>query len=88
MTESETLTIRLSRDIKVQLQELSDSTRRSKSDLASQALTRFIETETEIIAGIKAGLEDVNAGRVVPHAVAVKRLKESIARGASRARAR
>ena len=35
--------------------------------------------EAEIVAGIKAGLADMEAGRLVPHEEAMARLEESIA---------
>ena len=42
-------------------------TRRSKSFLAAEAVSAYVERELEIIEGIRRGMADVEAGRVVPH---------------------
>ena len=42
--------------------------------------------ELAIIEGIRHGLEDMNAGRVVPHAIAMRRLRATIARAARKRR--
>lgn len=67
MTASTTMTIRISPETKEKLERLGDATRRSKSFLAAEAVTAYVERELEIVEGIKRGLADVEAGRVVPH---------------------
>jgi predicted transcriptional regulator len=67
MTKSETVTIRLNAELKEKLNRLAKDTRRSKSFLASEAVTRYVESEAEIVAGIHDGLKDVEAGRVQSH---------------------
>lgn len=65
MSESTTMTIRLSTDTKEKLGRLALDTRRSKSFLAAGAVAAYVEREIEIIDGIRRGLADVAAGRVV-----------------------
>ncbi|MHA6684314.1 CopG family ribbon-helix-helix protein [Mesorhizobium sp. A556] len=67
MAASTTVTIRVSTELNEKLGQLAYGTRRSKSFLAAEAVSAYVERELEIIEGIKRGLEDVDAGRVVPH---------------------
>lgn len=70
-TASTTMTIRLSPDLKEKLGQLAVSSRRSRSFLATEALSAWVERELEITRGIERGLADVKAGRVVSHDEAV-----------------
>ncbi|HET9536142.1 MAG TPA: CopG family ribbon-helix-helix protein [Mesorhizobium sp.] len=67
MTASATMTIRVSLETKEKLDRIAAETRRSKSFLAAEALADYADRELEIIAGIKRGMADAEAGRVVPH---------------------
>ncbi|MGN6269890.1 MAG: CopG family ribbon-helix-helix protein [Sphingomonas sp.] len=67
MNASTTMTIRIPVDIKDKLGRLARGTRRSKSFLAAEAVSAYVERELAIIGGVERGLEDVAAGRVVPH---------------------
>jgi predicted transcriptional regulator len=67
MAASTTLTVRLPKKVKDRLGKLARHTRRTRSYLASEAITSFVEREIEIVEGIHRSLEDVRAGRVVPH---------------------
>jgi len=66
-----TMTIRLSNELKERLGRLALSTRRSKSFLAAEAVSAYVDRELEIIEGIQRGLADVRAGHVVSHADAM-----------------
>ena len=79
MSKTETMTIRVSPQVKSQLELMAQSTQRSMSFLAAQAITRFVATEAEIIDGIKAGLADIEAGRVVSLDEAMARIRATIA---------
>ena len=67
MNASTTMTIRVPVELKEKLERLAQGTRRSRSFLAAEAVTAYVERELEIIEGIQRGLGDVAAGRVVPH---------------------
>jgi predicted transcriptional regulator len=67
MNTSTTMTIRVPVDVKDKLGQLARGTRRSKSFLAAEAVSAYVERELAIINGIERGLDDVVAGRVVPH---------------------
>ncbi len=64
---STTLTVRLPPKLKDRLGELAERTRRTKSFLAGEAIAGYVERELEIVSGIERGLDDMKAGRVVPH---------------------
>ena len=78
MTASTTMTIRVSPETKSKLERIAADTRRSKSFLAAEAVSAYVERELEIIDGIKRGMADVAAGRVIPHAQAVAEMREVI----------
>lgn len=67
MTASTTMTIRVRPDVKEKLDRIASDTQRSKSFLAGEAVAAYVERELEIIDGIKRGMADAAAGRVVPH---------------------
>ena len=78
MPASTTLTIRLTPEVKEQLGRLADTTHRTKSFLAAEAIAKYVARETEIIEGIERGLADIAAGRLVPHDEAMARLEATI----------
>ena len=82
MSTSTTLTVRLSPELKERLGELAERTRRTRSVLAGEAIADYVDRELAIIEGAQRGLEDVRAGRVVPHEEAVRRLRATAARAA------
>ena len=86
MPTSETLTIRLTAEVKDQLGRLADATQRTKSFLAAEAIADYVARESEIISGIERGLADMKAGRLVPHDVAMQRLEATVAKAARKKR--
>jgi len=74
VTASTTMTIRVSPEVKQKLDRIATDTRRSKSFLAGEAVAAYVERELEIIDGIKRGMADAAAGRVVPHDQAMAEL--------------
>ena len=78
MAATETMTIRVSAETKRKLERIADDTRRSKSFLAGEAVTAYVDRELEIIEGIKRGLADVEAGRVVSHDEAMAEIYAAI----------
>jgi predicted transcriptional regulator len=77
---SDTMTIRLSGETKSRLDELAQHTRRTRSFLAGEAITDYVERELAIIAGIHQGMADMEAGRVTPHKQAMQQIRKTIAR--------
>ena len=59
---STTMTVRLEGEIKDRLDRLAESTQRSKSFLASEAIREFIESNEWQIAETRAALKEADAG--------------------------
>ncbi|MBY3042321.1 CopG family ribbon-helix-helix protein [Rhizobium leguminosarum] len=78
MAGSTTMTIRVRPDVKEKLDRIAADTHRSKSFLAGEAVAAYVERELEIIEGIKRGMADAKAGRVIPHEQAVAEMREVI----------
>lgn len=66
MTDT-TITVRVSSELKDKLEHIARATRRSKSFLANEAIARYVETEEEIIAGIEEAIQEIEAGKGIPH---------------------
>lgn len=64
---TETLSIRISPELKDRLDLLAQQTRRSKSYLAAEAIEAYVAIESWQLEKIHKGLEDLEAGRVVSH---------------------
>jgi len=84
MSVSTTMTIRVSPAVKEKLGRLAHDTRRTKSFLAGEAVSAYVDRELEIIDGIHRGLADVRAGRVVPHDQAMAEIEAVIVAAESR----
>jgi predicted transcriptional regulator len=59
---STTMTIRLEDEVKDRLDRLADSTNRSKSYLAAEAIRAFVEINEWQVAEIRAAIEEADAG--------------------------
>ena len=59
---SATMTLRLEDELDVRLDKLAESTRRSKTSLAAEAIREFVENNERQIREIKAAIEEANAG--------------------------
>ena len=75
---STTMTVRLPEATKERLARLAERTRRSRSFLASEAISAYVERELAIIEGVERGLADMEAGRVVPHDEAMRQIRSTI----------
>lgn len=59
------LTLRVKNELKEKLESLAESTQRSKSFLATEALERYIELESWQVAHIKKGMKQAEQGQVL-----------------------
>lgn len=85
MPVSTTMTIRVTPETKQKLERIAADTRRSKSFLAAEAVTAYVDRELEIIGGIKRGLADVEAGRVLPHQQVMAEARQIVAKAKKKA---
>lgn len=59
---STTMTVRLDDDVKQRLEQLAESTQRSKSFLAAEAIRAYVETNEWQIAAIQAAIIEADQG--------------------------
>ena len=85
---STTLTVRLTPELKARLGQLAERTQRTKSFLAGEAIGSYVAREMEIVAGIERGLEEMKAGRVVPHQEVMADIDATIKKAKSKRRKR
>lgn len=64
---STTMTIRLEPEMKVRLDNLAEITHRSKSFLASEAISEYLKMQEWQLAEIKNGIEEADAGELEDH---------------------
>ena len=64
---STTLSVRIDAQTKKRLEALAKRARRSKSFLAAEAITAFVEAESWQLDEIQAGIDELDAGRGVAH---------------------
>jgi predicted transcriptional regulator len=81
-----TVTVRMSKSLRDRLEALSAETRRSKSFLGMEAITQFVETEEEIVLGIKQAQAELKAGLGIAHEDIVAQSKAHLAALSARRR--
>ena len=67
MSDSTTITIRVSKTMKDRLENLAKETKRSKSSLAAEGIGAFVDLEERQIAGIKKALNSIDRGLGATH---------------------
>ena len=72
---TETLSVRIDALTKRRLDALARRSKRSKSFLAAEAITAYVEAEEWQMGEILEGIADVEAGRVVSHERVAKWLR-------------
>lgn len=85
MSGSTTMTIRVTSALKARLGRLAQDTQQSPSNLAAMAVSGYVDRELAIVAGIRRGLDDVEAGRVIGHDDAVRALHAAIDKAGDKA---
>jgi predicted transcriptional regulator len=75
-----TVTVRMSSKDRERLESVAKANQRSKSFVANEAILRFLAEEEAHIAGINAALEEMRAGKGIPHDDAMRQIRSTIAR--------
>ena len=78
MSESTTLTVRLSVETKAQLARLAEHVQRRQGALCVEAITAYVTDQLAIIEAVERGRRDVRAGRVVANDEAFRQLQAVI----------
>jgi RHH-type rel operon transcriptional repressor/antitoxin RelB len=64
---STTFTLRVEADVKNRLEKLAKSTGRSRSFLAAEALSEYLDVNEWQVAGVKKAMGSLDRGEGVPH---------------------
>jgi predicted transcriptional regulator len=67
MTDSTTLTVRLTPEVKQRLESIAQRVRRSKSNLAAEAIEEFLTVQEWQITAIEEGIQAAERGDLIPH---------------------
>jgi predicted transcriptional regulator len=81
MSESTTVTIRVSRELKSKLEALARNTKRSKSFLAAEALATYVDANSWQLGVIRQRLKEADAGGPFVSHDAVARWLDGLAKG-------
>ena len=72
---TETLSVWIHADTKKRLEAISKQSRRSKSFLAAEAITAFVDSEAWQLGEIEDGIAELDSGQTVSHEKVSKWLK-------------
>ena len=67
MSNSTTITVRVAKSVKDRLENLAKETKRSKSSLAAEGISAFVDLEERQIEGIKKALTSIDRGLGIAH---------------------
>lgn len=84
MASSTVITARLDPDTMALVDQVAKAQGRSRAWFAARAIKQAAEAEAELQAFIQVGMDDVDAGRVVPHEEVELLFDEMIARHRAR----
>jgi len=86
MSETTTITVRISAELRGELDRLATLTERSRSYLAAEAIEAYVRSELEIIDGMLEGSADFDAGRYYTTEEVIAATDKIIARNAAKRR--
>jgi len=81
MADTTLISVRVPKDVAKRLRALAQATDRSKSYVAGQAIEEFLTLQEWQVKAIRQGVAEANAGKLIPHDEAVKRLRRWGRRG-------
>ena len=79
------LNIRIAPETLQRLDAIAAATRRTRSFIANEALEAWINREIELIEDLQIGLEEVKAGKGIPHEQAMRQIDAAVEAAAKRA---
>jgi predicted transcriptional regulator len=68
------VSVRIESSIKERLDSLAETIGQSRNALFGAAIARYLDEQEAALSDIKEGLDDLDAGRVVPHEDVVRQL--------------
>ena len=85
-TSTTTLTVRLDKQTKRQLEKLARATGRSKAFLTHQALQAYLEAQVWQIEAIQEGIRQADLGDLIEHTAIKRKWEQKLARTMDRGR--
>ncbi|HZA50150.1 MAG TPA: ribbon-helix-helix protein, CopG family [Myxococcaceae bacterium] len=82
MADSTLISVRVSKDVAKRLERLAEATDRSKSYVAAQAIEEFLALQEWQVKAIQRAVDEADAGKLLSHSEARKRLARWKRRGA------
>lgn len=82
MPGSTLISVRVSKDVAKRLERLAEATDRSKSYVAAQAIEEFLALQEWQVKAIQRAVDEADAGKLLSHPEARKRLARWKRRGA------
>jgi predicted transcriptional regulator len=81
MTDTTTMTVRLSKELKGKLERLAADTRRPKSHLAAEAIAEYVDAKAWQVEAIREAVEKADAGGPFVSDRDAQRYLEALAKG-------
>lgn len=78
------LNVRLAPETLRKLDAVAAATRRTRSFIANEALEAWINREIELIEDLQTGLDEIRAGKSIPHEKAMRQIDVAIDRAIKR----
>lgn len=83
---SATMTVRLDEKLKIRLDKLAEVTHRTKSFLAADAISKYLETQEWQLAEINTAIFEADSGQLTDHDTVVKRWEKKRAHSMDKGR--
>ena len=77
MSKTTVVTARIDEELAAGLDRLAGKLDRSKAWVVSQAIKRFVEEESEFLAFLQEGIDDLENGRWISHEDLVQEIREA-----------
>jgi predicted transcriptional regulator len=77
MSKTTVVTARLDEELAAGLDRLAEKLDRSKAWIVSQAVRRFVEQESEFLAFVQEGIDDLENDRWISHEDLVQEIREA-----------
>lgn len=75
VAETTLISVRVPKEVAKRLTELAQATDRSKSYVAGQAIEEYLALQEWQVKAMRRGIREANAGKLLPHGEAVKKLR-------------
>ncbi len=75
-----TISARIPEDLNEQLSNLAQALRRNRSWIIKEAIRGYVASEKQFLEAVEEGIQDMEAGRVIPHETVMRDIDELLSR--------